>query len=125
MPPELAETSLAPFVAPGALTNENALQALITAQRVADTAEEVIRLAKAYARDNGGLLDTERNKIYRGAPRNGRASLDQAALEADHPGLVAGYVKIGAPYEQFGWINGPKAPKAPKAPKVPKVPKSQ
>jgi hypothetical protein len=105
LPPELAETSLAPFTESGAITHANALEALVFAKRAADTAKRVEELVKEYARQQGGLVDPARQKVWKPIRSKGKTSLDRKALERDHPELVEHYTSFGADYEQFRWVN--------------------
>lgn len=114
LPLELACTSLAPFTEPGAITNENALEALMNAKRAIDTAETVKELVEQFARDNDGVVDAERGKVWKPCTVKGRTSFDAKRLEADHPELAQQYTKFGSSFEQFKWVNVPKPPKAPK-----------
>jgi hypothetical protein len=105
LPVELAETSLAPFTHKGGITHENALEALVLAKRAADTAKRVEDLVKAYAREQGGLVDPERQKVWKPIRSRGRASLDRKALERDQPELIEKYTVFGADFESFKWVN--------------------
>lgn len=113
MPLELAEGMLEPFTRPEGLTSETALAAMLTAERVLETATRVKDLAKAYARDIDGLVDPAAGKVYAPVSCKGRANLDRSSLERDHPELVQSYTKYGSNYEQFKWLNiNKKKPKA-------------
>jgi hypothetical protein len=105
LPMDLAETSLEPFTREGGLTNEKALEAFLLAQRVKETAEKVIELTKAYARQVDGLIDFSAGKVYAPVSCKGRASLDKKAIERDHPDIVERYTRFGSKYEQFKWLN--------------------
>lgn len=105
MPLELAETSLAPFTAPGGITNENAAEALLLAKRAADTADAVIDRIKQHVKDNGAVVHEATGKMWRGKEQRGRAGLDSKALEADHPELVQRYTKFGNPFSVYRWVN--------------------
>jgi hypothetical protein len=110
LPCELAETTLAPFTQPGAITHENALEALVMAKRALDTAKRVEDLVKAYARGEGGLVDAKRGKVWMPVRTRGRASLDRRALERDQPDIIERYTVFGADFEQFKWCNHNPAP---------------
>ena len=114
LPCELAETSLAPFTEPGAITHENALEALLVAKRALDTAKRVEDLVKAYARSAGGLQDHARGKVWLPVRTKGKTSLDRRSLERDQPDLIEKYTIFGADYEQWKWCNAERAavPKA-------------
>lgn len=111
LPLDLASTSLEPFTRVGGVTNENAVQALLLAQRAADTAKAVRGLLEQYARDSGGVLDVERNKVWKPCKTKGRASLDRKALETAEPELAQRYMKFGSDFETFKWVNAPKGGK--------------
>lgn len=113
LPPELAETSLAPFTQPGALTHENALEALVFAKRAQDIGKRVEDLVKAYARENGGLVDQERQKVWMPVRCKGKTSLDRRALERDQPEIIERYTVFGADYEQWKWCSAGRTNKAP------------
>jgi hypothetical protein len=105
LPPELAETSLAPFTEPGALNHENALEALVFAKRALDIGKRVEDLVKAYAREAGGLYDQARGKVWMPVRTKGKTSLDRRALERDQPQIIERYTIFGADYEQWKWCN--------------------
>lgn len=111
LPLDLVGTSLEPFTRIGGITNENAVQALVLAQRAADTAKAVRGMLEQYARDNGGVLDVERNKVWKPCKTKGRASLDRKALETAEPELAQRYMKFGVDFETFKWVNAPKGGK--------------
>lgn len=110
LPPDMAETSLAPFVEPGAITNENATALLLLAQRAADTAKTVRGLLEDHARANGGIEDGA-GKVWKPLPMRGRTSFDSKAFAKDNPGAIERYTKFGADYETFKWVNVPKGSK--------------
>lgn len=109
LPPELCESSLAPFTEPGALTHENALEALVLAKRALDLGKRVEDLVKAYARDQGGLRDAQRGKVWTPVRCKGKASLDRRSLERDQPEIIEKYTIFGADYEQWKWVNDARA----------------
>lgn len=103
MPPEVAESSLAPFTAEGSLTSETIAHALELATRAKATAEAVLKNCKAavYA---GCKVELD-GKRWIPVQTKGRASIDTKSLEADMPEVVQKYTKLGAPFDTFRWVK--------------------
>ncbi|MDX2253264.1 MAG: hypothetical protein NW202_13345 [Nitrospira sp.] len=103
MPPEAAETSLAPLTVDTArdLTSAKALELLLVCKRVTEMADKVTDILKAWAQDHGGIVDGD--KVWGPISCPGRMSLDRKALDADHPGLLKKYEKQGKGYEKYDW----------------------
>lgn len=106
MPPELAETSLAPFTG-GKLpaSTQELVKLKVVLDRVKDTAKAVEDALKVEAVQRGGLFDPDTGKWWRPIKMPGRKGLDGAALERDLPEVALKYTKQGKPYEQFKWVK--------------------
>lgn len=104
LPLDLVDTSLAPFTLEGALNGENALKALLLADRAEDTAKAVKDILKHYAREEGGIEDGK-GKMWAPCKSKGRASFDSNGLERDHPELAQQYIKVGMPFETFRMVK--------------------
>lgn len=105
LPLDLAATSLEPFTREGGLTNETACQALLMSKRVEDTIKAVKEIAENFARDNNGIIDEERGKVWAPINVKGRTSFNSKQLEKDNPELAQQYISTGKPFQQFRWLN--------------------
>lgn len=106
LPPDMAETTLAPFTAAGSITQDNAYQLRQIADRASDTVELVDKLLKEWAKTHGGI-DGPDGKKWLPVQTKGRESFDKARALADHPELSS-YMKRGAPYDVFRWVKASK-----------------
>lgn len=105
MPPELAESSLAPLAAGElALTNDVALQLLLTVQRAEDTVKKAKDILKEWSLQNGGIVDDGSGKRWGGVRMPGRETLNRAALAQDGVD-ISKYMRTGKDYEQMRWVN--------------------
>lgn len=107
IPPELAETSLAPFTEHGVvLSNEQAHQLLMLCDRAETVADRVRDLLKHHVRDNGPIVDPVSGKHWKPIQQKGRESFDVARFEREYPGVYEAFTKRGAPSESFRWVKG-------------------
>jgi hypothetical protein len=110
LPPEHAETTLAPFVgADIALDNEKALALLLACDRAEDLIERIKGkdgLLRPFAAKNG-IVDAKSGMRWMPVEVAGRESLDKKAIEAKHPGLLDEFTKVGKPSQQFRWLKLP------------------
>jgi hypothetical protein len=105
-PPEHLESTLAPITEGGEITQENALALLLACEQVRDVEKHAREMLRHYADDCGGIVDPESGKIWKGIMAKGRASLDKKALEAEHPGLIEQFEKVGKPSKRYTWLKG-------------------
>lgn len=113
MPPELAETSLAPFAVEGmAITSEQAVSLLVKLKQLETVEKAVKDLLKAHVRDGNRVIDEATGKEWRPITVAGRVSLDAEKFEREQPELFKAYTKNGAPSEQFRWVNAEPKKKA-------------
>ena len=107
MPLEVGESTLKRFTEDPTKMNEyDAIESLVIAQRVKETAEEVIDMLKSRAKETGGIKDPAKpGKIWRPVWNKGRASLDRGKLEHDHPTLIQEYTRFGQGFDSFRWTN--------------------
>lgn len=106
LPPELADSSLAPFTKPGALEQLSPTE-IGTFMLMCKRAEDTIDLAKAAIRDfvsKGGSCELD-GKLYRPVKCKGRVSLDSAALTDDLPEIAQKYTRVGKSYDQWKWVK--------------------
>jgi hypothetical protein len=106
MPPEVAESSLAPFTdgtALAALSPKERGELLQLVERAVKTAEAAKAALKAgvYA----GLPVDADGKTYKPVKQKGRASFDAKTFEAEQPELARKYIKLGAPFDTFRWVK--------------------
>ena len=104
LPPEMAETSLAPFTKGGIIDNAKALHVRQLFERATTTLEVIKEALKAYAKTTP-IVDEATGKQWSSGPVKGRASLDSKALEVAHPEIVEKFIRIGKPSTQFRWRN--------------------
>lgn len=107
LPPSVAETELAPFVAGGldeTTPPDVLLDVLLKAQRGKDTCERVISLCKDVTTRIGGIPDGK-GKVWRSVEMKGRESVDMARLRADLGPNANKYIKEGAPYTMARWVR--------------------
>jgi len=108
LPPEVAETSLAPLAEGNVVLGaENAYQLLSLVERAETTIEAAKGTLKVYA-ERHGIRDGA-GKVYTASMVSGRATLDQKALLAAIP-EAGQYMKKGAPYSVIKWLKEPKGP---------------
>lgn len=105
-PPEMASTSLAPFVAGGEMTPERVSRVVLEIKRAKDTIEKAEAMAREYVLRGGQVVDPESGSIWKPIEMPGRVSFDSKALEREHPELAQRYAKQGKPYHQFRWTKG-------------------
>lgn len=92
---------LAPFMAGGPpLTQENARAAIRVVQAMGDVYETAIEQLRAYALENGPIIDGE--KKWGPIDVAGKKSADLAAIEAAG---ASQFIKRGKPSLQFRWTN--------------------
>lgn len=103
LPPELAETSLAPLTSGQALTPETALRLKVLCDRVESTLKVAKDSLKDYAIQHGGIPDGA-GKLWKPVMCKGQTLLDRAALEAKL-GDLEPFTKQGKPYPQMKWVN--------------------
>lgn len=105
LPAALAEASpaLKPFTDGGEPpTDEQALEALLVAQGMAELAKQVQDNVRAYV-TAGGRVQQD-NKRYLPVICKGRKSLNKKLL-AEAVGSLSQFETKGAPYEQWKWVN--------------------
>lgn len=95
---------LEPFTRPGAITEENAVAALLAAKRVAATAEVVEKTVKAFATQHGALRDGQ-GRIYRPTQVRGRESVSLKVLRDNFGAEVEPYITRGKGYQRFDWVK--------------------
>lgn len=106
LPPELAESSLAPFTVPGMVTSHaEAVQLVRLVKRAEDTAELASKLLREHVRQHGPIQDIEAGKQWGPITTRGKPSFNKTQFEKDYPEKAQEYITPGAPYEQFRWTN--------------------
>lgn len=108
LPAALASTELAPLAAGHLPTAEEAPEFLARLQ----TLGELVDLCKKNLQEavRRGAIRIEANgKVWGPIQVKGRASVDVAKLR-EELGDVARFMKQGAPFDQFRWINSKEAP---------------
>jgi hypothetical protein len=105
MPPEMSETSLAPFteslegVAPDVLVD-----VLFKAQRAKQTAERVLDLCKDASLRLGGIPDGK-GKAWRAQEQQGRESVAVGELRKQLGPEAEKFIKRGAPFSVARWVK--------------------
>lgn len=112
LPPEMAQTSLAPLVRGGVeLTHDRAAQLLLVYQRYSDAAKQVHASLQEFARRNGGIRDKESGKVWLPVVCQGRESVTVAAVReladklGDEGEPLRQLITKGKPYEQYRWTD--------------------
>lgn len=106
LPPEVAQTSLAPLTEGGELSPEKALQLLLLLQQVEDTVDHAKKGLQAYANRIGGIRDAATGKVWRPTVCNGRESCSAASLRKQLGPEAEKYISPGKPYQRFAWTKG-------------------
>lgn len=102
MPPEVAETSLAPFTSGTEITPDNALAVLLLVERVSKTAEAVKERLKLYSGQGGVIKDPATGKRWAPVKMPGREGIDYEAAAAAGIDIPK---KRGAAYSQHRWLK--------------------
>lgn len=104
LPPELAETSLAPFTKEGmAITPDKAASLVLMMKRCDDMATTLKKLLKAHVADGNRVIDGD--KEWRAVAVSGRVSFDSGRFEKERPEMYQEYSRVGPPSEQYRWCN--------------------
>lgn len=90
--------------ASGEMDNDRALSLALLSKRLEDLGKVLKDHMRAYARRHP-VIDEESGKRYAAITTKGRLSLDRAAVEREHPGLLAKYEKRGNDIVQVRWKN--------------------
>ncbi len=110
LPLESSGEMLKSLATPDGLTNDKALEMLMTLKRLETTCEEAKEILKSYAHDTE-IVDSLTGKRWAPSWSKGRAALDKKKLEQDNPELVQRYMSTGAPYATYRWMNPKKEKK--------------
>lgn len=89
------------------MTPDQALQLVQLKAKAEAVLEHADAQLRAWARENGGILDPVSGKIWKASQQNGRESLDVKALREKLGDQVNEFVRRGAPFEVFRWVNAP------------------
>ena len=106
MPPEMAETTLAPFAEPGAvlqLSDEERGALALNIKRAEDTIDKAKESLKAASRQGARVVAGD--KQWKECQMPGRAGFDSKRLEAEQPEIAKAYRTVGKPYGQFKWVK--------------------
>lgn len=104
IPPEMAETSLAPFVGGGQISNADALRVKLLVDRAKTTIERVDKELKALA-DRQPIVDDAAGKQYGPIKVAGRTQFQTMRFKNDHPELADEYTRRGKESTQYRWTN--------------------
>jgi hypothetical protein len=103
LPPEVAQTSLAPVAQGQELTDESAGKLLLTLQRYQDTAKAVEANLREYAARVGGIRHN--GQIWKPVLCQGRESVSIARVREAFGEDADRVITRGKPFEQFRWTK--------------------